>query len=139
MHAKIKSRLHTVDTDGNAVIRIVETTAGRMLLSEILPRHRNVQFSLINRLLTKKDVQNVIDVVYRHCGQKETVIFADRLMALGFTQACRAGISFGKDDLVIPPAKEKLVGDTQTMVKEFEQQDMDGLITQGEKYNKVTR
>ena len=137
MHAKIKSRLHTVDTDGNAVIRIVETTAGRMLLSEILPRHRNVQFSLINRLLTKKDVQNVIDVVYRHCGQKETVIFADRLMALGFTQACRAGISFGKDDLVIPPAKEKLVGDTQTMVKEFEQQYMDGLITQGEKYNKV--
>ncbi|MGE3904403.1 MAG: DNA-directed RNA polymerase subunit beta' [Reyranellaceae bacterium] len=137
MHAKIKARLSTVDSEGNDVVRIVETTAGRMLLSEILPRHRNVQFSLINRLLTKKDVQNVIDVVYRHCGQKETVIFADRLMALGFAQACRAGISFGKDDLVIPPAKEKLVGDTQSMVKEFEQQYMDGLITQGEKYNKV--
>jgi DNA-directed RNA polymerase subunit beta' len=137
LHSKIKSRLNTIDPDGQAVTRVVQTTAGRMLLSEILPRHPNVQFTLINRLLTKKDVQNVIDVVYRHCGQKETVIFADRLMALGFSQACRAGISFGKDDLVIPVAKEKLVSDTQKMVKEFEQQYMDGLITQGEKYNKV--
>ncbi len=137
LHSKIKSRLKTVDSEGNPVTRVVQTTPGRMLLSEILPRHPNVQFSLINRLLTKKDVQNVIDVVYRHCGQKETVIFADRLMALGFSQACRAGISFGKDDLVIPSSKETLVGDTQKMVKEFEQQYMDGLITQGEKYNKV--
>jgi DNA-directed RNA polymerase subunit beta' len=82
-------------------------------------------------------VQNVIDVVYRHCGQKETVIFADRLMALGFAQACKAGISFGKDDLIIPAAKKQLVDQTKAKVAEFEQQYQDGLITQGEKYNKV--
>ncbi|MBL8674743.1 MAG: DNA-directed RNA polymerase subunit beta', partial [Rhodospirillales bacterium] len=137
LHSRVKARLHTVDDKGEAVVRVVGTTPGRMMLSEILPRHRNVPFSLINRLLTKKDVQNVIDTVYRHCGQKETVIFADRLMSLGFGQACKAGISFGKDDLVIPPAKEKLVGQTQKEVKEFEQQYQDGLITSGEKYNKV--
>ena len=95
-------------------------------------------FSLINRLLTKKEITNVIDVVYRHCGQKETVIFADRLMGLGFGYACKAGISFGKDDLVIPQAKDKLVAaKPRSKVKEYEQQYLDGLITQGEKYNKV--
>ena len=92
---------------------------------------------LINRLLTKKEITNVIDAVYRHCGQKETVIFADRMMGLGFHYACRAGISFGKDDLIVPKAKERLVGDAQKKVKEYEQQYLDGLITQGEKYNKV--
>jgi DNA-directed RNA polymerase, beta'' subunit/160 kD subunit len=101
------------------------------------PSIRTCRSRLINRLLTKKDLQNVIDSVYRHCGQKETVIFADRLMGLGFYHACRAGISFGKDDLVIPAAKEKLVATTQKEVKEYEQQYQDGLITSGEKYNKV--
>ena len=76
-------------------------------------------------------------MVYRHCGQKETVIFADRIMGLGFQQACKAGISFGKDDMVIPAIKVKLVSDTAQRVKEYEQQYQDGLITQGEKYNKV--
>jgi DNA-directed RNA polymerase subunit beta' len=79
----------------------------------------------------------MIDAVYRHCGQKETVIFCDRIMALGFAQAFRAGISFGKDDMVIPETKSKLVTDTQQLAKEYEQQYNDGLITQGEKYNKV--
>ncbi|MEC8290004.1 MAG: DNA-directed RNA polymerase subunit beta', partial [Pseudomonadota bacterium] len=90
-----------------------------------------------NKILTKKDVQDVIDLVYRHCGQKDTVIFADRLMGLGFSYACKAGISFGKDDLLIPPEKETLVNATQGQVKEYEKQYQDGLITQGEKYNKV--
>ena len=108
-----------------------------MLLAEILPRNKMVPFELINRVLTKQEITNVIDVVYRHCGQKETVIFADRLMALGFRHACRAGISFGKDDMVVPPEKAKLVDDAQERVKEYEQQYQDGLITQGEKYNKV--
>ncbi|MBX3503021.1 MAG: DNA-directed RNA polymerase subunit beta' [Alphaproteobacteria bacterium] len=137
LHSRIKARLHTVDETGAEVVKVVETTPGRMLLSEILPQSKDVPFSLINRVLTKKDIQNVIDVVYRHCGQKETVIFADRLMALGFGHACRAGISFGKDDLVIPASKEKLVAQTQKEVKEYEQQYQDGLITSGEKYNKV--
>ena len=137
LHAKVKARYKGVDENGDEKISIVETTPGRMLLSEILPRNPAVPFSLINRLLTKKDVGNVIDAVYRHCGQKETVIFADRLMKLGFSHACRAGISFGKDDMVIPEAKKKLVNDSKERVKEFEQQYLDGLITQGEKYNKV--
>jgi DNA-directed RNA polymerase subunit beta' len=137
LHARIKARYKTVDADFKPITLVVETTPGRMLLSEVLPRSPAVPFSLINRLLTKKEITNVIDVVYRHCGQKETVIFADRIMGLGYAHACRAGISFGKDDLIIPPAKEKLVGETETKVKEYEQQYQDGLITQGEKYNKV--
>ena len=115
----------------------VETTPGRMLLSEMLPRNTEDPLHADQPLLTKKDITNVIDIVYRHCGQKETVIFADRMMGLGFAHACRAGISFGKDDLVIPPSKTTLVDETETQVKEYEQQYQDGLITQGEKYNKV--
>jgi DNA-directed RNA polymerase subunit beta' len=137
LHAPIKARFETVDADGKTVVRQVETTPGRMMLSEILPRHPAVGFDLVNCLLTKKEISNLIDQVYRHCGQKETVIFCDRLMTLGFTQACKAGISFGKDDLIIPDAKRLLVAEAQEQVKQYEQQYQDGLITQGEKYNKV--
>src|SRR5581483_426851 len=137
LHSKIKARLEVYDDNGKLVTKVIGTTPGRMLLSEIFPKHPNLPFSIINRLLTKKEITNVIDAVYRHCGQKETVIFADRMMGLGFGQACKAGISFGKDDLIIPDSKHKLVADAQDKVKEFEQQYQDGLITQGEKYNKV--
>ncbi|MGC2200317.1 MAG: DNA-directed RNA polymerase subunit beta' [Stellaceae bacterium] len=137
LHARVKARFHTVDADGKPVVRRVETTPGRMLLSEILPRHPAIEFDLINTLLTKKEISNIIDQVYRHCGQKETVIFCDRLMSLGFQQACKAGISFGKDDLIVPDAKRRLVAEAQEQVKQYEQQYQDGLITQGEKYNKV--
>ena len=113
------------------------TTPGRMLIAQILPKNPNVPFSLINRTLTKKNVSDVIDAVYRHCGQKECVIFADRLMGLGFGQAAKAGLSFGKDDLIIPDSKPELILKTQNEVKEFEQQYQDGLITAGERYNKV--
>jgi DNA-directed RNA polymerase subunit beta' len=137
LHTKIKARLEVYDDAGKLVTKVIGTTPGRMLLSEIFPKHPNLPFSIINRLLTKKEITNVIDAVYRHCGQKETVIFADRMMGLGFSQACKAGISFGKDDLIIPDSKHRLVADAQEKVKEFEQQYQDGLITQGEKYNKV--
>src|SRR5438552_2949372 len=137
LHAKVRTRWKGVDADGKPSVQVLETTPGRIMLGQILPRHPNVPFKLINQLLTKKEISNVIDQVYRHCGQKETVIFADRLMAIGFQHACRAGISFGKDDLVVPPAKGKLVASAQEKVKEYEQQYLDGLITQGEKYNKV--
>ncbi|HUC12407.1 MAG TPA: DNA-directed RNA polymerase subunit beta' [Stellaceae bacterium] len=137
LHAHVQARYHTVDGDGQPIVQRVQTTPGRMLLSEILPRHPAISFDLINTLLTKKEISNVIDQVYRHAGQKETVIFCDRLMTLGFTQACRAGISFGKDDLIIPDAKRLLVAEAQDQVKQYEQQYQDGLITQGEKYNKV--
>ncbi|MEW5703058.1 MAG: DNA-directed RNA polymerase subunit beta' [Pseudomonadota bacterium] len=137
LHSRIKARYKDVDADGNPITTRIETTPGRMLLSEILPRHPEVKLDLINRLLTKREISHVIDIVYRHCGQKNLVIFADRLMQMGFAHACRAGISFGKDDLVIPKSKEKFVQDTHDKVKEHEQQYLDGLITQGEKYNKV--
>jgi DNA-directed RNA polymerase subunit beta' len=102
-----------------------------------MPKHPKLPYSTINRLLTKKEVSNLIDVVYRHVGQKETVIFADRMMKLGFSNACKAGVSFGKDDMIIPVEKKALLAQSEVRVKEFEQQYMDGLITKGEKYNKV--
>ncbi|TAL00259.1 MAG: DNA-directed RNA polymerase subunit beta', partial [Rhodospirillaceae bacterium] len=137
LHAKIKARYKTVDASNKPVTLVVETTPGRMLLAEELPRHPNVPFTLVNRLLRKKEITEVIDIVYRHCGQKETVIFCDHIMVLGFHHSAKAGISFGKDDLIIPKAKEGMVKRTEGQVKEFEQQYQDGLITQGEKYNKV--
>jgi DNA-directed RNA polymerase subunit beta' len=137
LHSPIKARIQTVDSAGEPVTKVIATTPGRLLLAHILPKHPNVPLELVNRLLTKKDVSSVIDIVYRHCGQKETVIFADRMMGMGFSYACRAGISFGKDDLIIPKEKETLVNEAQEKVKEYEQQYLDGLITQGEKYNKV--
>ena len=137
LHAKIKCRYHGVDENGNRKTVLVEATPGRMLLSELFPRHPKLPFSLINQVLTKKEITNLIDTVYRHCGQKETVIFCDRMMKLGFRQACVAGISFGKDDMIIPKEKEKLVAEAKAKVAEYEQQYQDGLITKGEKYNKV--
>ena len=137
LHAKVQCRYETVDENNEPITVRVESTPGRMILSEILPRNPHIPLDLINKLLTKKEVSNVLEQVYRHCGQKETVIFADKMMGLGFTNACKAGISFGKDDLVIPDAKETLVSATEAKAKEYEQQYQDGLITQGEKYNKV--
>ncbi|MGA9541150.1 MAG: DNA-directed RNA polymerase subunit beta', partial [Methyloceanibacter sp.] len=96
-----------------------------------------VSFDQVNQLLTKKAISKMIDVVYRHCGQKETVIFCDKIMGLGFRYACRAGISFGKDDMVIPETKDDIIHKTTELVREYEQQYNDGLITRGEKYNKV--
>ncbi len=137
LHTRIKARVAVLDSEGNETIERIVTTPGRLLIGRILPKHPAVPFDLVNRLLTKREISEVIDIVYRHCGQKETVIFADRMMGLGFAHACRAGISFGKDDLIVPDLKTKLVDETTDRVKEFEQQYQDGLITKGEKYNKV--
>ncbi|HEX5238764.1 MAG TPA: DNA-directed RNA polymerase subunit beta' [Sphingomicrobium sp.] len=137
LHTKIISRVPQTDEQGNTYMKRFETTAGRMLLGETLPKSHKVPFETVNRVLTKKEIGDVIDIVYRHTGQKETVLFADAIMQLGFRHAFHAGISFGKDDMVIPQAKEKLVDETRTLVKDYEQQYQDGLITQQEKYNKV--
>src|SRR5690606_18350042 len=124
--------------DGEARTRRIETTPARMMLYEILPKHPAVSFDrLLNQLLTTREITQVVDEVYRHCGQKETVVFADHLMTLGFSYAAKAGISFGKDDMVVPKAKARLVAETRELVKQYEQQYADGLITKGEKYNKV--
>src|SRR6202012_616542 len=137
LHSKIKYRYEGVDAEGKPERKWHETTPGRVLLGEVLPRHVKVPFDLVNKLMTKREISSMIDTVYRHCGQKETVIFCDRVMALGFHHAFKAGISFGKDDMVVPHSKRKIVEDTRDQVKDFEQQYNDGLITQGEKYNKV--
>jgi DNA-directed RNA polymerase subunit beta' len=137
MHTKIKARVSSVNAEGNNYNEIVETTPGRFILGQLLPRNVAVPYGTANQLMTKKMISKMIDTVYRACGQKETVIFCDRIMDLGFKHAARAGISFGKDDMVIPPTKYKIVEDTRKLVEEFEQQYNDGLITQGEKYNKV--
>jgi DNA-directed RNA polymerase subunit beta' len=137
LHAKIIGRIRQIDDEGNEVWKRYETTPGRLRLGNLLPLNAKAPFELVNRLLRKKDVQNVIDTVYRYCGQKESVIFCDQIMSMGFREAFKAGISFGKDDMVIPDAKWSIVNETRDQVAGFEQQWMDGLITQGEKYNKV--
>ena len=137
LHSKIKARWTELDADGNEVTKVIDTTPGRMKLGVLLPRNPNVGYRLLEKNLTKKEIGSLIDVVYRHCGQKETVIFADRMMQLGFREAAKAGISFGKDDIVIPVKKTGIVDATRTLVEEYEQQYADGLITKGEKYNKV--
>ncbi len=137
LHAKIKARVKDTAADGKVRNRIVETTPGRLRIGELLPLSQNITYDLCNKLMTKREISKMIDAVYRHCGQKEAVIFCDRIMALGFYNAYKAGISFGKDDMVIPKKKEQLVAQTRESAKEFEQQYIDGLITQGEKYNKV--
>ncbi len=137
LHSKIKYRWQGVDEDGKPVPRWYETTPGRVILGEVLPKLAKMPFDLVNKLMTKREISGMIDTVYRHCGQKETVIFCDRVMALGFHHAFKAGISFGKDDMVVPHSKQAIVEKTRELVKEFEQQYNDGLITQGEKYNKV--
>ena len=137
LHAKVKGRYVTKNAEGETVTEIHDTTPGRMLLAEHLPRMPGMKFAMANQLLTKKNISGLIDAVYRNCGQKETVIFCDRIMSLGFHHAFKAGISFGKDDMLIPETKEKIVEKTNGEVRDFEQQYQDGLITQLEKYNKV--
>ena len=137
LHTKIKGRCWTFNEKGERVAKIFDTTPGRMILGELLPHHNKVPFDVANKLMTKKEISAMIDTVYRNCGQKETVIFCDRIMALGFREAFKAGISFGKDDMVVPTTKPAIVEATRVLAKEYEQQYNDGLITQGEKYNKV--
>ena len=137
VHSTITSRFETVDDKGNKKYEKYTSTAGRFLLANLLPKNHNIKFSLVDRLLPKKVVSEIIDVVFRFCGQKTTVIFCDKLKDLGFKHAFKAGISFGKDDLVIPESKTKLIDDTKKLIAEYETQYSEGLITRGEKYNKV--
>ena len=137
LHSKIKARYHQVQEDGSYKTMTVDTTPGRMILSQALPKHPKIEFSLINRLITTKELGAVVETVYRICGQKSAVIFSDKLKDLGFYYATVSGLSYGKDDLVIPPEKKKIVEATRKAVNEYERQYMDGLITAGERYNKV--
>ena len=134
LHAKVRVRLVSTHSGES---RVVETTPGRALLSELLPKHPEVSFDQVNRKLTKREVSELIGLVYRCCGQKETVIFTDRLMKLGFSEACSAGISFGKDDMIVPAEKEKLVDDAHGRVKLLERRYQAGALTALDRYNRI--
>ena len=114
---------------------LVETTVGRALLSEILPK--GLPFSHMNKALKKKEISRLINVSFRKCGLKETVVFADKLLQNGFRLATRAGISIAIDDMLVPPQKAGIIERSEKEVKEIEQQYVSGLVTAGERYNKV--
>ena len=143
LHARISVRVKQVpdgsDNDGDSDdpprYERVETTVGRALLSRILPE--GMPFSLVNQVLNKRSISRLINVCYRRLGLKTTVIFSDRLMYTGFHYSTRAGVSFGVDDMVVPGDKSDIIDDTEDQVKQFEQQYTSGLITNGERYNKV--
>jgi DNA-directed RNA polymerase subunit beta' len=135
LQAKIKVRLHDVSDDGKPLFHLVETTTGRALLSEILPER--IPFSVINRTLTKKEVSRVLNRVYRSCGTKDTVVFADQIMYAGFRMSTRAGISFCLDDIVIPEEKATILAAAEAKVKEVDREYTEGLTTQQERYNRV--
>src|SRR6202789_1112856 len=136
VNSKIKARFSEMNPEGVVVRRVIDTTPGRMKIAALLPHHPAIGHRLIEKSLTKKEIANLIDAVYRHCGQKATVIFADQIMGLGFREAAKAGISFGKDDIVIPERKKEIVATTRTLTAAYEHDYADGLITRGEKYNK---
>ena len=139
LHAKCWVRIKEVEIaeDGERTEKVTryETTVGRALLSEILPP--GLSFSLLNKPLKKKEISRLINVGFRRCGLRETVIFADKLMQSGFTIATRGGISFGVNDMRIPTAKPEMIAAAEAEVKEIESQYTSGLVTVGERYNKV--
>ncbi|NIP19494.1 MAG: DNA-directed RNA polymerase subunit beta', partial [Xanthomonadales bacterium] len=139
LHARIKVRISRFEMDENGeaqqVYGLVETTVGRALLSEILPR--GLTFDLVNRDMSKKAISNLINACYRRVGLKETVIFADQLMYMGFSYATRAAVSFGIDDMTIPADKAGILAAAEDEVREIENQYTSGLVTMGERYNKV--
>ncbi len=139
LQAKVKVRLseYIRDPAGKLVqnVRVVSTTAGRALLSEILPH--GLSFDAINQDMTKKIISATINMCYRTVGLKETVVFADQLMYTGFQFATRAGVSIGVDDMVVPTQKTKILATAEKEVKEIQEQYSSGLVTNGERYNKV--
>src|SRR6202011_3473103 len=139
LQAKVRVRLseHVRDAKGQLVqnVRVVNTTVGRALLSEILPK--GLSFDAINQDMTKKIISATINLCYRTVGLKETVVFADQLMYTGFQYATRAGVSIGVDDMVVPLQKTKILATADREVKEIQEQYSSGLVTNGERYNKV--
>ncbi len=139
LHARVTVRIKevTLDVDKNRVetVKRVETTLGRALLSEILPP--GLPFSFVDKALKKKEISKLINASFRRCGLRETVIFADKLMYTGFTYATRAGMSIAIKDMLIPGEKHQILDAAETEVKEIESQYTSGLVTQGERYNKV--
>ncbi len=138
LHAKVTLRCPVMKEDGQIILQRFETTPGRGIFWNIMPLHTNIEFSLVNKVLTSKDMGGLLKMVHQHCGPTETAHFADRMLQLGFEYATKSGISFGKDDLIIPKEKALFVAEAQSAVNEYYQQHLDGLITKGERYNKIT-
>ncbi|MEQ8280080.1 MAG: DNA-directed RNA polymerase subunit beta' [Deltaproteobacteria bacterium] len=135
LQAKIKCRVPDRPVNGVMTKEEQETTVGRVLLMEVVPK--KVDFNLVNVVQTKKALGALVDACYRACGQKDTVILSDKLRTMGYTQATAAGISISIDDMAIPEEKKTIVGEAQAEVAEIEEQYVEGLITDGERYNKV--
>lgn len=135
IHAKVKIRMPIDRIDDNSQQHLVETTVGRAILAEVLPK--GMAFSAINKPMTKKTISKVLDSCYRNFGLKETVIFADQLMYTGFKYATRAGASIGIEDMEIPDDKAEIINQADNEVREIESQFRSGLVTNGERYNKV--
>ncbi len=139
LHARIKVRLNetTIDEEGNqtTVNKLVETTVGRALLWEIVPA--GLSFELINQAMTKKTISRLVNACYRQLGLKTTVIFADQLMYTGYKYATKSGASVGINDMVVPEVKTEIIAKAEAEVREIEDQYASGLVTQGERYNKV--
>ena len=139
LHARIKARIRDVvvgdDGELGERVQLWDTTVGRALLSEIMPP--GLSFDLVNRLMNKKAISSLINACYRRVGLKETVVFADQLMYTGFSYATRAGVSIGVEDMAVPSEKKAILGAAEKAVKEIEEQYASGLVTQGERYNKV--
>ncbi len=139
LHAKVKIRVADVTQGENGELkeerRLVDTTVGRAILMEIIPPGLSVD--LVNQVMTKKAISAVINACYRRVGLKETVIFADQLMYTGFKYSTRASVSFGINDMVIPAAKQEIIARAEEQVREIENQYVSGLVTNGERYNKV--
>jgi len=139
LHARIKVRIREVELDDDGARRethkLTDTTVGRALLSELLPK--GMPFDLINREIKKKSISELINACYRRVGLKDTVIFADQLMYTGFAYATRAGISIGVDDMQTPAEKTDIIGKAETEVRGIQKQYASGLLTDGERYNKV--
>jgi DNA-directed RNA polymerase subunit beta' len=125
LHARIKVRINS---------ELKETTAGRIILSEIVPRKL---ISMVNKLMNKKELTNLIDYCYRLCGDKTTILLCDRLKDLGFKYATISGLSFAVGNMIIPENKKRIVSQADKDVLKIQKQYMDGLITDGERYNKV--
>ncbi len=137
LHAKIKALRTRYLENGDVETFVVETTPGRVIFSELLPKSPQIPFEMVNKVLTKKEISKLLDAVYRHCGQKAAVLFADHIMQTGFQFACKSGISFGKDDILVPASKKMHIAKTLEEVNNYQNQYVDGLITRGERYNKV--
>jgi DNA-directed RNA polymerase subunit beta' len=139
LHARVKVRITetVVDEDGNRTTetKMVDTTVGRAMLWQIVPK--GLPFSIVNQKLGKKQISNLLNEAYRKLGLKDTVIFADQIMYTGFAYAALSGVSVGIDDMVVPPAKYTEISEAEEEVREIQEQFQSGLVTAGERYNKV--